>query len=471
MLRRADLTSRADFRLGNLRISPARRLVEGPAGTRHVEPQVMHVFLRLLDAQGQVVTRDQLFQDCWAGVMVGDDSLNRAIAGVRQIATSSGSAAFELQTIPRTGYLLHRLSETGRLEESEPELQRAIDSALDCWRAGIPSDDPDVIAKLEEATNAAPDVPRGWGVLALLLRKAVEYAPPEQSFKLIQRCEEAGRRALSLDPRQSDAHVALAGVMPLLGNWLTARQRLLDVLAADPDHRPARHDLAVLEMATGRPSAARPLIERLITEDPLAATLYYKRIYHLWTFGEVDELEIVATRAMQLWPRHPAIWMARFWTLLFTARPEQARRLALDEHVALPMPPPMAQLLCGICAVRSSSASAEERHAMIEEATVLAKRGPVLAVAALLSLLALEAVPRALEVAYSYYLGRGTEATPFWRGVEDAQVTDQTRRITQLLFLPCAAELRASPSFQGLCRDLGLSGYWKAADLIPDHLA
>ena len=163
--------------------------------------------------------------------------------------------------------------------------------------------------------------------------------------------------------------------------------------------------------------------------------------------------------------------MARFWTLLFTARPEQARRLALDEHVALPMPPPMAQLLCGICAVRSSSASAEERHAMIEEATVLAKRGPVLAVAALLSLLALEAVPRALEVAYSYYLGRGTEATPFWRGVEDAQVTDQTRRITQLLFLPCAAELRASPSFQGLCRDLGLSDYWKAADLIPDHLA
>ena len=218
MLRRADLTSRADFRLGNLRISPARRLVEGPAGTRHVEPQVMHVFLRLLDAQGEVVTRDQLFHDCWAGVMVGDDSLNRAIAGVRQIAISSGSAAFELQTFPRTGYLLHRLSETGRLEESEPELQRAIDSALDCWRAGIPSDDPDVIAKLEEATNAAPDVPRGWGVLALLLRKAVEYAPPEQSFKLIQRCEEAGRRALSLDPRQSDAHVALAGVMPLLGN-------------------------------------------------------------------------------------------------------------------------------------------------------------------------------------------------------------------------------------------------------------
>ncbi|MES2903868.1 MAG: hypothetical protein V4696_06765 [Pseudomonadota bacterium] len=431
----------------------------------------MHVFLRLYEAEGQVVTRDQLFLDCWAGVIVGDDSLNRAIAGVRQIATLAGGAAFELQTIPRTGYSLHRLAETELPEENGLKLQRAIDSALDCWRAGLPGDDPDVIAKLEDAIDATPDDARGWGVLALLLRKAVEYAPPEKCFKLIQRCDEAARYALSLDSRQSDARVAIAGVVPLLGNWLAARQRLLEVLATDPDHRPARHDLAVLEMATGRPSAAGPMIERLITEDPLAATFYYKRVYHLWTLGELDELEIVANRAMQLWPQHPAIWMARFWTLLFTARPEQARLLALDENIALPMPPPMVHLLCGICAVRSSSASADERQAMIEHATALAKRGPVFAVTALLSLLALRAAPRALEVAYSYYLGRGTEATPIWRRSEDTVVSDQTRRVTQLLFLPCAAELRALPSFHDLCRDLGLLDYWRATCLTPDHLA
>ena len=471
MLRRADLTSREDFRLGDLSISPARRMVRGPAGTRHVEPQVMHVFLRLLEAEGQVVTRDQLFQDCWAGVIVGEDSLNRAIAGVRQILRSLGSDAFELQTVPRTGYVLHQLSRTGRPEESGRKLQRAIDSAMDCWRAGIPGDEPDVIAKLEEAIEATPADAHGWGVLALLLRKAVEYAPPESSSKLLKRCEEAARHALFLDPQQSDARVALAGVIPLLGNWFMARERLLEVLAGDPDHRPARHDLAVLEMASGRPSAARPLIERLIVEDPLAATLYYKRMYHLWTFGELDELEIVAARAMQLWPQHPAIWMARFWTLLFTARPEQAHRLASDWDVALPMPPPMAKLLCGICAVRSNSASAQERQAMIEEATALANRGPVVAVTALLSLLAMDAAPQALDVAYSYYLGRGTEATPFWRGMQDAMVTDQTRRITQLLFLPCAAELRALSGFERLCRELGLLDYWQATSLIPDHLA
>lgn len=469
MLRRADLANREDFRVGNLLISPARRVIEGPEGTRQVEPQVMRVLLRLLATEGQLVTRDQLFNDCWAGVTVGEDSLNRAIAAVRQIVTSVGGSAIELQTVPRTGYILHRLF--GPSEGIGPKLQRAIESALDCWRAGMPSDDSEAIEMLQDALDATPNAARGWGVLALLLRRAVEYAQPEASFGLIQRCEEAARRALSLDPLQSDARVALAGVMPLLGNWLATRERLLKVLAVDPEHRPARHDLAVLEMATGRPSAALPLIEKLIIEDPLAATLYYKRIYHLWTIGNVDEMDIVATRAMQLWPRHPAIWLARFWTLLFSGRPEQAHRLASDEDVALPMPPAMANLLCGICSIRIKPASEEERLGMIEEATALATQGPALAVSALLSLFALGAAPRAMQVAYSYFLGRGAAATPYWRGTGDALVTDQSRRITQLLFLPCATDLRALPDFHNLCRDLGLSAYWQRTGLTPDHLA
>src|SRR5690348_10456899 len=80
MLKLADLARRSDFDAGPLRISPARRLVEGPSGRANVEPIVMKVFLLLLDARGSVVTRDELFGYAWGGVFVGDDSLNRAIA-------------------------------------------------------------------------------------------------------------------------------------------------------------------------------------------------------------------------------------------------------------------------------------------------------------------------------------------------------------------------------------------------------
>src|SRR3954447_20781352 len=106
MLKLADLAGRADFDAEPLRISPARRLIEGPAGKAAVEPIVMKVFLLLLDARGTVVTRDELFGNAWGGVFVGDDSLNRAIAQVRKIAAETAPGLFEIETIPRTGYRL-----------------------------------------------------------------------------------------------------------------------------------------------------------------------------------------------------------------------------------------------------------------------------------------------------------------------------------------------------------------------------
>ena len=87
-------------------VSPSRRLVEGPGGHAHVEPLIMQVFLLLLDAGGKVVTRTELFDQCWGGVMVGDDSLNRAIAKVRRTGAQIAPGLFEIETIPRTGYRL-----------------------------------------------------------------------------------------------------------------------------------------------------------------------------------------------------------------------------------------------------------------------------------------------------------------------------------------------------------------------------
>lgn len=102
----ADLAQRSEFRLGPLLVSPGRRLVSGPAGERHLEPLVMEVLLLLVDARGTLVTRDDLFDHCWGGVQIGDNSLNRVVAGVRRALAETAPGRFELETIPRTGYRL-----------------------------------------------------------------------------------------------------------------------------------------------------------------------------------------------------------------------------------------------------------------------------------------------------------------------------------------------------------------------------
>jgi len=117
VLKPSDLAERSDFRQGPLNISPGRRLVEGPAGKLHVEPLVMRVFLTLLDAGGAVVTRETLFDQCWGGVVIGDDSLNRSITMVRRMASSACPGIFEIENIPRTGYRL-----SGDLLSFQPEV-------------------------------------------------------------------------------------------------------------------------------------------------------------------------------------------------------------------------------------------------------------------------------------------------------------------------------------------------------------
>jgi TolB-like protein/DNA-binding winged helix-turn-helix (wHTH) protein/tetratricopeptide (TPR) repeat protein len=137
VLKPSDLAERSDFRQGPLNISPGRRLVEGPDGKLHVEPLVMRVFLTLLDAGGAVVTRETLFDECWAGVVIGDDSLNRSITMVRRIASATCPGIFEIENIPRTGYRL-----SGELLSFQPEVaiaQPGDEAPADAGPTGIPA--------------------------------------------------------------------------------------------------------------------------------------------------------------------------------------------------------------------------------------------------------------------------------------------------------------------------------------------
>lgn len=102
----ASLADVPDFTVGLVHVSPSTRTVSGPGGRGQAEPRVMQVLIVLADAAGSVVTRETLLERCWGGVYVGDDSLNRAIAGVRRLAAGIAANSFEIETIPRTGYRL-----------------------------------------------------------------------------------------------------------------------------------------------------------------------------------------------------------------------------------------------------------------------------------------------------------------------------------------------------------------------------
>lgn len=66
----------------------------------------MQVLVALVEADGAVLSRDDLIQRCWQGRVVGDDAINRCIGQLRRVAKSCDEPCFTIECIPRVGYRL-----------------------------------------------------------------------------------------------------------------------------------------------------------------------------------------------------------------------------------------------------------------------------------------------------------------------------------------------------------------------------
>ncbi|WP_374573502.1 winged helix-turn-helix domain-containing protein [Phenylobacterium sp.] len=115
-----DLAREADFRLGELEVSPSACRVRGPGGERRVEPRVMQVLIVLVRAAGRTVSRGELIDACWGGRVVSDDAVARAVAQVRALARGPDPAPFQVDTVPKVGF---RLTTAGMAAPAEAARQ------------------------------------------------------------------------------------------------------------------------------------------------------------------------------------------------------------------------------------------------------------------------------------------------------------------------------------------------------------
>jgi len=97
---------RTGFRLRDMYICPLEGRIEGPSGSRHVQPKVMDVLLCLAQSAGQVVEREEILQQVWDGSPLADEALTRCVSELRhQLGDHSDNPSF-IRTIPKRGYQL-----------------------------------------------------------------------------------------------------------------------------------------------------------------------------------------------------------------------------------------------------------------------------------------------------------------------------------------------------------------------------
>ena len=94
------------FRLGDHRVRPLEGKVDGPEGDRHIQPKAMEVLLVLAARPGQVISRQELLDKVWQGMVVGDEVLTRCIHELRHAFADDALDSKIIATIPKRGYQL-----------------------------------------------------------------------------------------------------------------------------------------------------------------------------------------------------------------------------------------------------------------------------------------------------------------------------------------------------------------------------
>jgi DNA-binding winged helix-turn-helix (wHTH) protein len=498
MLKLRDLAVRSDFQIGSLHVSPSRRLVEGPAGSIHLQPLIMQAFLLLLDADGDVVTRDQLFDQCWGGNLVGNESLNRVMARVKRIPAEVAPGFFEIETIPRTGYrisgaILPLLQSTPPSNFSRRALFASSAAAITAagaagiWLAGRSGSDREferlmkeaqeavrnlrfddgVTRTLEKAVAIRPKDAKAWGLLALvrsLHAQSLSGAPEESPS--IPAAEEAIRKALSIDPRESNALLAMFELQGSTLDLATRDRKLRHIIGLDPSNVIAITELVGLLQSAGLNAESWSWNERALRIEPLSADLLGRRALKLWIAGRVAEADKVVDQVRALYPADGGTWWVRFLILALTDRAQAALAMLKGEPKMLdPALATMWEACLPALDQRSAMAIRTARNACLDAA----RKAGELAAHAVMILAALGEVDASFEIADGFLLWRGKIVRQS-EGSKEITNDAAWRNGVQWLFTPPCASMRRDPRFLALCYGIGLTEYWRSRGVRPDYL-
>jgi DNA-binding winged helix-turn-helix (wHTH) protein len=110
--RRASTLQMAEQNHPGFTLDEREGTVTGPGGSLRLEPRVMAVLTELARHHGRVVSRQELHDTIWPGVVVTDYTLNRCIYRLRRALDSiagdgaAGAGAELIETLPKRGYRL-----------------------------------------------------------------------------------------------------------------------------------------------------------------------------------------------------------------------------------------------------------------------------------------------------------------------------------------------------------------------------
>jgi len=461
----------------------------------------MQVLIALVNARGEILSRDDLIDACWGGRAITDDAINRVVSKLRSVGRKLGS--FEIETITKVGYRLveqpggaaatlppypkagpgSSLSRrtmiaggaaatalgTGVVLWRQPWRHRPPAEAVDLFnrgeiaqRQGFAGQTRQAVSFYEQALRIDPDYAEAWGALALSYTHLLEGYGEGETQAFPARLRSAARRALELDPNNADAQLALILLKPSFRNWAALETELLGFIDRHPAHWLAGGRLANLMFDVGRIAVGAARMKTVVERDSMLPVAQAYLANALLNTDRLQEAESILDQAQSRWPAHPSLWRVRYKSLLFNGRPQAAEAFVMNPDA------------------RPSGTTEGDIATLSRLARTVASASPIEAATAVSDLTQRAAadfseLPFASE-AFAL-LGRTDLALaglkryffneePFG---QPAPIDPYSRRYARELFSRPLAPLRSDQRFASILERIGLEAYWHNSGTQPDY--
>ena len=100
------MTGRGKLYFENCFVDLDACLVETGEERRKLDPKAADLLAVLAERSGEVVSRDDILEKLWPGLVVGDDALPQAVSRLRKALNDTPKAPRYIETIPKRGYCL-----------------------------------------------------------------------------------------------------------------------------------------------------------------------------------------------------------------------------------------------------------------------------------------------------------------------------------------------------------------------------
>lgn len=291
--------------------------------TERVEPKVMDLLFLLASRPGEAFSKEAIMEALWPNVVVGDDTLARAISRLRKVLADDAKAPEYIETLSKRGYRL--IAPVSSVERAPSSLQagQVLNAGKNLWLGGLavvfaaavivyavwptrpPSSDVGVASLVERANDfyfqytradneaaitlferiltERPDDPSALAGLAnALVQKvirwpgepgALEYTKLADALKsgrtksaaaqvVLTRARVLAQRAVGLAPNDAGAHKALGFVQSANNEFPVAIASYQRAITLDPDAWGPLINIGDVLEISGSPQEALPYFER-----------------------------------------------------------------------------------------------------------------------------------------------------------------------------------------------------------------